>query len=207
MEIKDKEITTYLVSDLKLFDAAAARTAGENIENYNRLAIQSINLKARELDYVILNGIVSVGSLISTLALLGEIKAKIIIQAENDIYPFCTQEDLRKWKKNGSFVWGLDGYCPITVMGEEGKLIIPVSKERFRAVLKEKNLYYAAPASMFPEDWSKGSIYYPDNRVLNTSYDMWHYEPINVDEISNTIDNYEVFNSMETTERRWEEER
>lgn len=207
MEIKDEEVTTYLVSDLKLFDAAAARTAGESIENYNRLAIQSINLKAREQDYVILNGTISVGSLISTLSLLSEIKAKIIIQVANDMYSFCTQEDLRKWKKNGSFVWGLDGYCPITVMGEEGKLIIPASEERFRAVLKEKNLYYAAPASMFPEDWSKDSIYYPDYQVLNTSYDMWHYEPIDLDELGSTIDNYELFNSMETTERRWEEER
>lgn len=207
MEIADKEVITYLVSDLRLFDAAAARTTGEGIENYNRILIQSINLKAREQDYVILNGIVSFGSLISTLSLLGKIKAKIIIQAENDIYSFCTQEDLRKWKKNGSFVWGVDGYCPITVKGKGSKLIIPVGKERFRAVLKEKNLYYAAPASMFPEDWSKDSIYYPDNRVLNTSFDMWHYEPIDLDELGSTIDNYELFNSMETTERRWKEER
>lgn len=205
--MEDKETTTYLVSDLRLFDATSAKITGENIEGYNRLAIQNINLKAGEQDYVILNGIVSAGSLISTLALLGEIKAKIILLVDNDMYSFCTQDDLKKWKKNGSFVWGLDGYCPITVMGEEGKLIIPASRGRFRAVLKEKNLYYAAPASMFPEDWAKDSIYYPDTRVLNTSYDMWHYEPIDMDELGSTIDNYELFNSMENTERKWKEER
>ena len=52
------EIRTFLASDMRLFDAAAARVYRMNVEEYNQFVIDKINQTLSDNDYLFLISLV-----------------------------------------------------------------------------------------------------------------------------------------------------
>ena len=196
------EIRTFLASDMRLFDAAAAGVYRMSVEEYNQFVIDKINQTLNANDCLLMNGIISKGSLITTLVELAKIKGKKIFLTKEKL----VGEDIKSYRKNDTFIWTLDGTQVTTILDKEALIVIPASEKRLEEYLSESNVYLAMPASMFPKDWEKTNVYDYDKHVLNTSLEFYDFEPIEMgSRLREIIDDYEVFNTMETTEHQWEE--
>lgn len=196
------KIKTYLASDMRLFDATAAGTYRMSVEEYNQFVIDRINNVLTTDDCLLMNGIISKGSLISTLVEIAKIKGKKFFLTKEKI----VGEDLKTYREKGTFVWTVDGTQMTTILNKDALVVVPASEQRLEEYLSESNVYLAMPASMFPKDWKRTNVYDYDRHVLNTSLEFYDFEPIEMgSRLSEIIDDYEVFNTMETTERQWEE--
>ena len=196
------EIRTFLASDMRLFDAAAARIYRMNVEEYNQFVIDKINQTLNDNDCLLMNGVISKGSLITTLIELAKIKGKKIFLTKEKLIG----EDIKSYQKNNTFIWTLDGTQVTTILDKEALIVIPANEKRLEEYLSESNVYLAMPASMFPKDWKRTNVYDYDKHVLNTSLEFYDFEPIEMgSRLREIIDDYEVFNTMETTEHQWEE--
>ena len=187
---------------MRLFDAAAAGVYRMNVEEYNQFVIDKINQTLNANDCLLMNGIISKGSLITTLVELAKIKGKKIFLTKEKL----VGEDIKSYRKNDTFIWTLDGTQVTTILDKEALIVIPASEKRLEEYLSESNVYLAMPASMFPKDWKRTNVYDYDKHVLNTSLEFYDFEPIEMgSRLREIIDDYEVFNTMETTEHQWEE--
>ena len=196
------EIRTFLASDMRLFDATAAGTYRMNVEEYNQFVIDRINKVLTTNDCLLMNGIISKGSLISTLVEIAKIKGKKFFLTGEKI----VGEDLKTCREKGAFIWTVDGTQMTTILNKDALIVVPASEQRLEEYLSESNVYLAMPASMFPKDWKRTNVYDYDKHVLNTSLEFYDFEPIEMgSRLREIIDDYEVFNTMETTERQWEE--
>lgn len=196
------EIRTFLASDMRLFDATAAGTYRMNVEEYNQFVINRINKVLTTNDCLLMNGIISKGSLISTLVEIAKIKGKKFFLTGEKI----VGEDLKTYREKGAFIWTVDGTQMTTILNKDALIVVPASEQRLEEYLSESNVYLAMPASMFLKDWKRTNVYDYDKHVLNTSLEFYDFEPIEMgSRLREIIDDYEVFNTMETTERQWEE--
>lgn len=196
------EIRTFLASDMRLFDATAAGVYRMSVEEYNQFVIDKINQTLNNNDCLLMNGIISNGSLITTLVELAKIKGKKIFLTKEKL----VGEDIKSYRKNNTFIWMLDGTQVTTILDKESLIVIPASEKRLEEYLSQSNVYLAMPASMFPKDWKRTNVYDYDKHVLNTSLEFYDFEPIEMgSRLREIIDDYEVFNTMETTEHQWEE--
>ena len=184
---------TYVAADPKLFDKAAAKAIHKTIEDYNDFIINNINKVVGENDFVVLLGVISVGSTISTLNYLSKIKGKIQILNEHygKIFKEATRDEI---PIDTSFA----GISHIS-LGEEFSVYIPHSKIDYdlkKELLNDFNtIRIAAPNSYINSD----KLY--NNKILNISLNKWNYEPIELGErLPQIIDDMEVFSKMETKE-------
>lgn len=180
---------TYIAADMRLFDRDMAKKFGMSIERYNKKVIEKINETVTdEDDYILLNGVISMGSVIGTLHLLSQIKAKTIVLKRDAIQQFGKDE----WLKSCNLVCSTDGSQRVDINGEECILIILAGKEYLEKYLQLPNVYVAGAASILDID----EIY--KKPLLNISLSEWNFEPIEIGErLPQIIDDMELFASMD----------
>lgn len=182
-------VKTYIAADMRLFDREAAKKSGMSVERYNKKVIEKINETIpNENDYVLLSGIISNGSVIGTLHLLSQIKAKKIILKRDALQQFSKEE----WQKECTLVCRLDGSQNVIINGRESILVLLASNEYLNTYLNLPDVYIAGAAS----DLGMEELY--KKPMLNISLSEWNYEPVEIGErLPQIIDDMELFASMD----------
>lgn len=173
---------------MRLFDKAAAKELRIATSQYNQKIIDSINDTVPADNYLIMNGIISIGRKEDTIKLLNKIKANKIIMSKDSKY----LENKDDWLTAVNLICQTDGSHKFMMGGEECSLVYLAGLQYLPKYLPLKNIYIAAPNSMIDID----DVY--KKPLLNISLNAWDYVPLELGEqIPQLIDDMELFNSME----------
>lgn len=168
----------FVISDLKMNDAIAAKSLGKTTEEYNNFIIEKWNSTVEEEDTVFIFGSFAKGTKEEVKSLISKMRGSLFLcsYSENDNIGYFT------WRTIGiKRIWG----CSFTADVGEEKIFFPCKREldnpyKYLAVTEKDNL---------------NNVF--ENNKFSIEAKYWDYTPLRLKDLSDIILRLEEFSKME----------